>query len=80
MDKHPLDMKIITKHENGEILEALLTCPECNRYYPVISGIPIMTPDEFRERAIEAPSLKRWSRFLEESGEGPLLPDAKEYG
>ncbi|MEX2404963.1 MAG: hypothetical protein WD625_12565, partial [Balneolales bacterium] len=49
-----------------EIHEALMTCPKCKRYYPVIYGIPIMTPDEFRERALEEPLLKKWGLTLEE--------------
>ncbi|MEX2403574.1 MAG: Trm112 family protein, partial [Balneolales bacterium] len=44
IDKHDLNIKIFTKHEEGEIHEALMTCPKCKRYYPVIYGIPIMTP------------------------------------
>lgn len=66
IDKHELDMKIITQNEEGEIIEALLTCPQCKRYYPVIYGVPIMTPDEYRDKAIEAPTLKRWSKLLGE--------------
>src|SRR5690625_5649666 len=53
IDKSDLDMKIFAKQEDGEIIEALLTCTSCRRYYPVIYGIPIMTPDEYRDKAIE---------------------------
>lgn len=65
MDKHDLDLRVFVKHENGDIIEALLTCPACNRYYPIIYGIPIMTPDEYRDKSIEAPTLKRWGIELE---------------
>lgn len=64
IDKHDLDMQIFVQHEDGEIIEALLTCPECNRYYPVIYGIPIMTPDEYRDKAIEGATLKKWGLNL----------------
>ena len=40
-----------------------MTCPKCKRYYPVIYGIPIMTPDEFREKALEEPLLKKWGKL-----------------
>ncbi|SMO63557.1 Trm112 family protein [Gracilimonas mengyeensis] len=60
MDKHDLNMRVFVKHEDGDIIEALLTCPECRRYFPVISGVPIMTLDEYRDKSIEAPTLQRW--------------------
>ena len=73
MDKHHLDMRVFVKQENGEITEALLTCQECGRYYPVIYGIPIMTPDEYRDKSIEAPTLKKWGLNLTEGESGKLL-------
>lgn len=66
VDKHDLEVNIFTESENGTILEALLTCPRCNRYYPVIYGIPIMTPDEYRDRSLEEPLLKKWGYQLKE--------------
>lgn len=73
IDKHDLNMRVFVKHEKGEIIEALLTCPECGRYYPVIYGIPIMTPDEYRDKAIEAPTLKKWGLQLKESESDKLM-------
>lgn len=73
IDKHELNMRVFVKHENGEIIEALLTCPECDRYYPVIYGIPIMTPDEYRDKSIEAPTLKKWGLQLKDSDSEKLL-------
>lgn len=80
-DKQDLNVRIFARHENGEILEALLTCDRCKRYYPVIYGIPIMTPDEYRDKALEEPLLKRWGyqldsdhpdRFLLAEGSKPV--------
>lgn len=73
IDKNDLDMKIFVQHEDGEIIEALLTCPKCSRYYPVIYGIPIMTPDEYRDKAIESSTLKKWGLHLEEKKEGTFF-------
>jgi uncharacterized protein YbaR (Trm112 family) len=67
-DKNDLNLKIFLKNESGDILEGLLTCPTCKRYYPVIYGIPIMTPDEYRERALEQPVMKRWLPERETEG------------
>ena len=60
IDKSELDANVFLQDESENILEALLTCPICKRYYPVVYGIPIMTPDEFREKALEDPLLKKW--------------------
>lgn len=59
-DKHDLTLKVFLKNESGDILEGLLSCPVCKRYYPIIYGIPIMTPDEYREKALEQPVMQRW--------------------
>lgn len=32
----------------SEIIEALLICPSCHRWFPVIEGIPSVMPDELR--------------------------------
>lgn len=65
IDKNDLNLRIFVQDEQEEIREALLSCPACKRYYPVIYGIPIMTPDEYREKALEEPLLKKWG-VLEE--------------
>lgn len=73
IDKHDLDMKVFVKHEEGEIIEALLTCNECGRYFPVIYGVPIMTPDEYRDKSLEAPVLKKWNLSLPDDQPGRFL-------
>jgi uncharacterized protein len=73
LDKHELRLQIFAQHESGDITEGLLTCPACGRYYPIVYGIPIMTPDEYRERALEEPILKKWGRQLEQSEEQRFL-------
>ncbi len=64
-DKQTLSLKIYTKDLNDNIIEGLFSCIHCNRYYPIIQGIPIMSPDEYREPLLEAPILKRWENHLE---------------
>ncbi|NJB84333.1 uncharacterized protein YbaR (Trm112 family) [Lewinella marina] len=59
-DKGDLNAHIFRENDNGDILEGLLTCPACRRYYPIIYSIPIMSPDEYRERQLELPILERW--------------------
>lgn len=59
-DKSDLALKIITKDLNENILQGYLHCKNCNRIYPIISGIPIMNPDEYREYKLEQPLLESW--------------------
>jgi len=77
IDKHDLEVNIFTEDDEGEIIEALLSCPECQRYFPVIYGIPILIPDEYRDESMEVPMLKKWGFEIEE-GEGNDLPLLKE--
>lgn len=64
-DKSDLTLEPITMdQENKLVLEGILSCNSCQRVYPIISGIPIMTPDEFREEALEKPILEKWQNRL----------------
>lgn len=80
IDKHDLDTNIFNETEEGEILEGLLTCPQCNRYFPVIYGIPILIPDEYRDESLEKPLLKKWGFELTkaEDSELPLLKESSD--
>lgn len=73
MDKADLNLQVFLKDEKGDIIEGLLSCPDCQRYYPIVYGIPIMTPDEYREKSLEAPILEKWGLKLEESSAKMLL-------
>ncbi|WPP53017.1 Trm112 family protein [Catalinimonas niigatensis] len=73
IDKADLILQVFLKDENGEIIEGLLTCPDCQRYYPIVYGIPIMTPDEYREKALEAPILEKWGLKLAQDNAKMLL-------
>lgn len=64
-----------------EVEEGLLECPACNRYFPIIGGIPVMTPDDFRDASMEALFLERWRSHLGErygKGSGFTLPPVEE--
>lgn len=66
MDKHDLDIDIFTETDENEILEAIMNCPQCNRQFPVIYGIPILIPDEYRDKSLEEPILNKWEQLLDE--------------
>lgn len=63
VDKGELKLKTFVEKEDA-VQEGLLTCRICGRYYPIVYGVPIMSPDEYRERALEEPILKRWGLQL----------------
>jgi uncharacterized protein len=63
-DKNDLVLTIISKDISGSITEGFLTCGNCNRIYPLVKGIPIMNPDEYREFHLEQPLIDRWQKHL----------------
>ena len=70
-DKHDLELKIFAKDTEENIMEGMLTCSHCKRYYPIVYGVPIMSPDEYRELSLEKPLLERWkSQLTDSSTEG----------
>lgn len=66
IDKHDLELKAFVKDTKGDIIEGIMTCAKCKRHYPIIHGIPIMSPDEYREPALEAPVVDKWQAALPE--------------
>lgn len=66
-DKSDLTLKPLKGIEDHTILEGLLICSECNRVYPIVSGIPIMSPDEYRDFNLEQPMLESWLEQLEDN-------------
>lgn len=63
-DKQDLELKIFLQDTEGNINEGMLTCKHCKRYYPIVYGVPIMSPDEYRQPMLEAPIIKRWENKL----------------
>lgn len=64
-DKADLELTIINQDETENVMEGLLICKDCQRVYPIIKGIPIMSPDEYREFKLEKPVLERWQKYLD---------------
>ena len=57
--KSPLELDEIKASKDGSVLEGALFCPECTRFYPIIEGIPIMLPDDLRDKGQDMEFLKR---------------------
>ena len=55
---HPLDLHVF--HEDQEVIEGLIICKQCHRWYPIIEEIPYMLPDELRDGKDDLPFLRKW--------------------
>ena len=62
---HPLELHEI-KEKNNVVSEGVLFCPKCSRFYPIIEEIPIMLPDELRDKKLELDFLKNNQENLPE--------------
>ena len=51
---------------NEEIVieEGVLFCNNCSRFYPIVEEIPIILPDELRDKKKDIEILNRWSSSL----------------
>lgn len=61
---HPLELNVF--EEKDEIVEGLIVCPKCLRWYPIREEIPEMLPDELRKENEDLPFLKKWKVRLSE--------------
>ncbi|WDF57373.1 Trm112 family protein [Mucilaginibacter sp. KACC 22063] len=59
-DKHNLQLKTLAHDVEQNVIDGILTCTECKRNYPIIYGVPIMAPDEYRQIALEQLVIDRW--------------------
>jgi len=62
---YPLELHEI-KEKGDVISEGVLFCSKCSRFYPIIEEIPIMLPDELRDKKLEIEFLKNNKEKLPE--------------
>ena len=66
IDKHyPLELfEINVKNNNDDkdviITDGVLFCNKCSRFYPIIDEIPVLLPDELREKQKDIDFLHKW--------------------
>jgi uncharacterized protein len=59
IDKHfPLEI-FESNSKEQLVLEGAMYCSKCSRFYPIIEEIPIMLPDELRNKDQDIEFLKR---------------------
>lgn len=59
-DKQDLNLKIFVKDTGQNVIEGILSCSHCQRKYPIVYGVPIMSPDEYRQIKLEQPIMEQW--------------------
>jgi uncharacterized protein YbaR (Trm112 family) len=66
IDKHyPLQM--LEFSATGDVIaEGVLLCSECGRYYPIVEEIPVMLPDNLRNKKEDLAFLEKWQSRLPE--------------
>lgn len=62
MDKDfPLELfEVNTKHDRDDVVDGALFCKKCGRFYLVVEEIPIMLPDDLRNKQKEIDILTKW--------------------
>jgi uncharacterized protein YbaR (Trm112 family) len=66
IDKHyPLELFDINSQADN-VVEGILFCTKCNRYYPIKEEIPVMLPDELRKRQEDLDFLQKWQSRIPE--------------
>ena len=62
---HPLELHEINVR-NNVVSEGALVCTKCSRFYPIIEEIPIMLPDELRDKKLEIDFLRKYKDVIPE--------------
>jgi uncharacterized protein YbaR (Trm112 family) len=71
-DKGDLSLKVLAKDTEQNVIEGILSCAHCKRNYPIVYGVPIMSPDEYRQKQLEQPIMEQWKL---EYGQNALMID-----
>ena len=74
MDKHhPLKLIIFKERKKqygdeswDEVVYGILICEKCMRWYPIDDEIPIMLPDDLREKEKDITFLRKWKEKIPE--------------
>lgn len=59
-----IDTTIDTPINETVIKEGVLFCSQCSRFYPIIEEIPVMLPDELRDKEKDIEFLKKWQEKI----------------
>ena len=67
---------ILNDHSNNDVVieEGMLFCNSCSRFYPIVEEIPIILPDELRDKNKDLELMKKWRDSLPEKVVNKALP------
>ena len=63
-NKNKNNLNDIPSDDNIIIEEGVLFCNNCSRFYPIVEEIPIILPDELRDKDKDIELLNKWSKSL----------------
>jgi len=49
-----------SNNDDTVISEGILFCSQCSRFYPIIEEIPVMLPDDLRDKDKDIEFLQKW--------------------
>jgi uncharacterized protein len=64
----------LSKNDDVVIEEGMLFCNSCSRFYPIVEEIPIILPDELRDKNKDLELMKKWRDSLPEKVVNKALP------
>jgi len=70
---HPLEL-FDSKSSGEKIIEGAMYCQKCSRFFPILDEIPIMLPDELRDKKQDIEFLKKNIKDLPEKIVKKALP------
>jgi len=70
-----LSAEVCNRCMKMEILNGVLICSKCNRWYPIVDEIPQLLPDELREKDEDLSFLKRYAEKIPKS----ILEEGKPF-
>jgi uncharacterized protein len=66
IDKH-YPIELLEFNASGDVIvDGVLLCSECGRYYPIVEEIPVMLPDNLRNKKEDLAFLEKWGSRLPE--------------
>ncbi|WP_159357618.1 Trm112 family protein [Candidatus Nitrosocosmicus agrestis] len=58
------NQRTVTAEKTNIVEEGLLLCKACLRFYPIIEEIPIILPDDLRNKKKDIEFLKKWKELI----------------
>ncbi|MGB9717488.1 MAG: Trm112 family protein [Thermoproteota archaeon] len=59
-----LDAEVCNQCMRKEVLNGILICSKCNRWYPILDEIPQLLPDELRESNEDLSFLRKYAEKI----------------